>query len=83
MKNNALSSFEWNLIILARRAKIINISSKMSEENLISEESRDTVKLDSMRDETINKIENLIEEQPDSDSKKNSSFQTVFSIPAE
>ena len=52
----------------------------MKEENLISEEERDTVKLDIMRDQTVNKIENLIKEQPDSEKKKNSSLQTVFSI---
>ncbi len=52
----------------------------MRDDNLISEEERDTVKLDTMRDQTVNKIENLIEEQPDSEHKKNSSFQTVFSI---
>ena len=50
----------------------------MTEENLISEEGRDTVKLDTMRDASINKLQKLIDEQPVS--KKNSSFQTVFSI---
>ena len=52
----------------------------MNEDNVTSEDGRDTVKLDIMRDQTIQKIEHLIDEQPDSDKKKNSSFQTVFSI---
>ena len=52
----------------------------MNEDNVTSEDGRDTVKLDIMRDQTIQKIEHLIGEQPDSDKKKNSSFQTVFSI---
>ena len=50
----------------------------MKEENLISEEERDTVKLDIMRDQTVNKIENLIKEQPDSEKKKIPHYKLFF-----